>query len=279
MAQGGNMIKLVAIDIDDTLVNTSKEITDQVKDSLHKATEAGVKIVLTTGRPVKGVQAYLKTLGLADLEDQYVITYNGSVVETTSGQVIASQEVGYPAYESMTHFGQKNWGEEVLVQAEMLEDIYTTNRVINPMASRESYFMSMPIHVLDLADMPAEGNYVKVMLIAEVAKIDEIQQKLPKEIFDNYTIVRSDQYFLEILNKEASKGNGLRALADHLGIDMSETMAIGDQQNDMSMLETAGFGVAMGNAIPELKEIADAVTTTQDEHGVGVAIHKYVLDN
>ena len=84
---------------------------------------------------------------------------------------------------------------------------------------------------------------------------------------------------MEVINKEASKGNGLTTLAKHLGISMDETMAIGDQQNDMSMVEVAGFGVSMGNGIPELKQIADAVTTTQDEDGVGVAIDKYVLDN
>ncbi|MBM7617655.1 Cof subfamily protein (haloacid dehalogenase superfamily) [Weissella uvarum] len=271
------MIKLIAIDIDDTLVNTSKEITDHVKKSVQAATAAGIKIVLTTGRPVRGVQNYLKTLGLDNQADQYVIAYNGSVVETTTGEVIFSKEVGMPAYQEMTKLGDA-WGD-VLVQAEMLDDIYTTSHDINPMASRESYFMGMPIKVRAMEEMPEDGDYVKVMLIGEVAKMDDISAKMPQDIQDKYTIVRSDQYFIEIINKEASKGAGLRALADHLGISMDETMAIGDQQNDMSMVEAAGFGVAMGNAIDDLKAAADAVTTTQDEDGVGVAIDKYVLDN
>lgn len=276
MCRGGTMIKLIAIDIDDTLVNTKKEITEHVKESVQKASAAGVKIVLTTGRPIMGVKSYLKTLGLDDMDDQYVISYNGSVVETTSGKLIAAQEVGYPAYARMTELGNE-WG--VLVQTEMLEDIYTTAHDINPMASRESYFMRMPIKVRELTEMPADGEYVKVMVIAESDEIDAVQKKLPADITDNYTVVRSDQYFLEVINKEASKGNGLTTLAKHLGISMDETMAIGDQQNDMSMVEVAGFGVSMGNGIPELKQIADAVTTTQDEDGVGVAIDKYVLDN
>jgi len=84
------MIKLITIDIDDTLVNTAKEITPRVKAALNAATAQGVKVVLATGRPLPGVQAYLDELGLNNQADQYVVTYNGGVVQTTAGQPLTS---------------------------------------------------------------------------------------------------------------------------------------------------------------------------------------------
>ncbi len=90
--------------------------------------------------------------------------------------------------------------------------------------------------------------------------------------------MQSTPHNLEFMNKAASKGAGLAVLRDILQLAVAETMALGDQQNDLTMIETAGLGIAMGNAIPALKQIAQAETTTQNEDGVGVAIEKYVLN-
>ena len=89
--------------------------------------------------------------------------------------------------------------------------------------------------------------------------------------------MKSAPYYFEVLNKEASKGAAVANLAQHLGIDQDEIMAIGDNENDLSMIEYAGFGVAMGNAVPLVKEAANVVTKTNEEHGVAEAIKTYVL--
>lgn len=91
-------IKLITIDIDDTLVNTAKQVTPRVKAALNEATAQGVKVVLTTGRPLPGVQEYLDELGLNNRDDQYAVTYNGGVVQTTSGKALGGQELSYDDY-------------------------------------------------------------------------------------------------------------------------------------------------------------------------------------
>ncbi|MGL5689126.1 MAG: HAD hydrolase family protein, partial [Weissella cibaria] len=133
------------------------------------------------------------------------------------------------------------------------------------------------LHVTDMAEMDPNDHYVKFMFIGDEADVDRWREALPQAIRDKYYIVKSTPQHLEFMHKDATKGSGLLALAELLGIDRSETMALGDQQNDLTMIEAAGLGVAMGNAVPEVKAIADVETTTQNEDGVGVAVEKWVL--
>jgi hypothetical protein len=102
---------------------------------------------------------------------------------------------------------------------------------------------------------------------------------LPKELYEKYTIVRSAPYFLEFLNKKSNKGEAVKALANHLGIKQEEVMCIGDAPNDLHMIAYAGLGVAMENAFDEVKEVANFITSSNDESGVAKAIEKFVLEN
>lgn len=268
-------IKLVTIDIDDTLVNSQKEITARVKTALNEATAQGVKVVLATGRPLTGVTRYLDELGLNQQDDQYVITYNGGVVETTSGQRLGGESLTRDDFLELqaiaTDLG-------AYLQVETLTKAYTTNTEVNPWASLENYLINMDLRTVSLADMPRDEDYVKMIMIGEENDITQWYQALPKNVLEKYYVVQSTPHNLEFMNKVASKGAGLAVLRDILQLDVAETMALGDQQNDLTMIETAGLGIAMGNAIPALKQIAQAETTTQNEDGVGVAIEKYVLN-
>jgi len=268
------MIKLITIDIDDTLVNTAKEITPRVKAALNAATAQGVKVVLATGRPLPGVQAYLDELGLNNQADQYVVTYNGGVVQTTAGQPLGGKELSLADYTDLRHVADELGA---YMQVETLRTVYTTNRTINTYASGENALIRMPLQVMDLADMDPNEHYVKFMFIGEEAEVNGWRDALPQRIKDAYYIVKSTPNFLEFMHKDATKGNGLLALATALEIDPSETMALGDQQNDVTMIKAAGLGVAMGNAVAEVRENADVITTTQNQDGVGLAVEKWVL--
>lgn len=267
-------IKLITIDIDDTLVNTAKEITPRVKAALNEATNQGVKVVLATGRPLPGVQAYLDELGLNNQTDQYVVTYNGGVVQTTAGQPLGGQELSLADYADLRHVADELGA---YMQVETLNTVYTTNRTINTYASGENALIRMPLQVTDLADMDPNEHYVKFMFIGEEDEVNAWRDALPQRIKDAYYIVKSTPNFLEFMHKDATKGNGLLALAKALDIDPSETMALGDQQNDVTMIKAAGLGVAMGNAVAEVRENADVITTTQNQDGVGLAVEKWVL--
>lgn len=269
------MIKLVTIDIDDTLVNSAKEITPRVKAAVQAATEAGVKIVLTTGRPITGVQAYLDELGLNNHDDQFVATYNGAMVQTTSGKEIGGNPLDHASYVKLANWAVENG---YYIQVESSAEAFTPSRKVNPAASGENYMVKMPLNIVDVADMDPELAYVKFMFIEPADRLQQVRADLDKTNFaDEFTFVQSSTEFLEVLNQSANKGNALRALAEHLKIDMADTMAIGDQANDLTMIEAAGLGVAMGNAVPAIKAAAQAETTTQNEDGVGVALEKFVL--
>ena len=110
------------------------------------------------------------------------------------------------------------------------------------------------------------------------AILDQAIARIPQEVKEKYTVLKSAPYFLEILDKRVNKGTGVKSLADVLGIKPEEIMAIGDQENDIAMIEYAGVGVAMDNAIPSVKEVANFVTKSNLEDGVAFAIEKYVLN-
>lgn len=108
-------------------------------------------------------------------------------------------------------------------------------------------------------------------------KLDAGVTRLPKQLWEEYTILRIELVLLEVLNKKASKGNALKDLAHVLGYSGSKLMAIGDSGNDADLIEYAGIGVAMGNAVDAVKDVADAFTLTNSEDGVAEAIKRFVL--
>ncbi|MEE6706187.1 sugar-phosphatase [Weissella confusa] len=267
-------IKLITIDIDDTLVNTAKQVTPRVKAALQEATAQGVKVVLTTGRPLPGVQEYLDELGLNHQDDQYAITYNGGVVQTTNGEELGGKELAYSDYLRLREVADELGA---YLQVETIDAAYTSAKEINYWASRENFLIKMPLIIKPVDEMDPNDHYVKFMFIGDEADIDSWRDALPADVKEAYYIVKSTPQHLEFMHKDATKGSGLLTLAAKLGIDRSETMALGDQQNDVTMIEAAGLGVAMGNAVPEVKAVADVETTTQNADGVGVAVEKWLL--
>jgi Cof subfamily protein (haloacid dehalogenase superfamily) len=119
---------------------------------------------------------------------------------------------------------------------------------------------------------------IKIMFIDEPEILEKVIDKLPADIYKKYTVVRSAPFYLEFLNLNANKGLGVDALAKKLNIKQSEVICIGDAGNDMHMVEYAGLGVAMENAFPELKEIANYVTLSNENHGVAHVINKFILN-
>ena len=132
----------------------------------------------------------------------------------------------------------------------------------------------MPLKYRTVDEMTPEMNIIKMMMIDEPEVLDPAITKLPLHFTEKYTTVKSTPFYYEIMNKNASKGNALAKLADHLGLNKDEVMAIGDNENDLSMIDYAGIGVAMGNATENVKTIADVHTTSNDEDGVAQIIEK-----
>jgi Cof subfamily protein (haloacid dehalogenase superfamily) len=158
------------------------------------------------------------------------------------------------------------------------EGIFTPNRDISKYSVQEAFIIDIPLFYRTREEMDPKVKYNKMMMIDEADVLEAAVSRLPQEIWANYTILRSEPFYLEILNKNASKGKAVKALAEHLGIDQKDVMAIGDSGNDVDLVDFAGIGVAMDNATDEVKAVADVVTTSNNEHGVAQAIYKYALD-
>lgn len=262
-------IKLIAIDIDGTTLNSHHELTKEVKETLQKKRDEGVNIVLCTGRSIVGVKDLIDQLGF-DSDNDYVITFNGALTQTVKTKKILSHHTldMNDFYEIATL--SKKLG--IHLHTEDQENIYTFNKDLSEYTIYESYLTKMPVKYRTFDEMPLDFIFSKMMLIDKPELLNTAIENIPKEYFEKYEFVKSMPYFLEVLNKNASKGNAVKFLAEYLNIKQSEVMAIGDHMNDLSMIEYAGESVAMGNAIPEIKSIAKHITKTNDEHGVAYAI-------
>lgn len=267
-------IKLIAIDMDGTLLNPQHEVTPRVKQAIQAARDKGVAVVLATGRPFIGIQRYLAELGLQQ-EGQYCISNNGALVQKAdTGECVAEVAVSFDDY---LYYEQLARELGVHFQALTQTHLYTANKDISRFTIHEASLTGIPLRYRPVEEMDASMTFPKVMMIDEPELLDAAIARLPAEARARNTILKSSPYFLEILNKQVNKGAGVKALADRLGLRREEVMALGDQENDLAMLEFAGTGVAMGNGIDSVKAIAQFVTTSNLEDGVAVAIEKFVL--
>lgn len=266
-------IKLIAIDIDGTLLNEKNELASETIDTIKQARAQGVKVVLTTGRPLSGVSAYLKALGISG-DDEYVITFNGAMAQTVSGKVLNHHTLSNDDFIDIEAEGRKLGSH---FQIETSDFIYTPNKDISVYTIYESYLVTMPIRYREVSEMPSDLTISKAMFVDHEEIISKIKDQVVERLGDKYYVVQSEPFFIEIMNKNASKGNALDELTTQLGITPEEVMAIGDQGNDLTMIKFAGLGVAMGNAIPEIKAAAQYETKTNAENGVAYAIQENVL--
>jgi Cof subfamily protein (haloacid dehalogenase superfamily) len=270
------LYKLVAIDIDGTLMNDRKEITKEVNDAIQAAKAKGVKVVICTGRPIVGVQSIIEELKLND-EDDYVITFNGALVQNTHTYDVETQIT--LKYENLKELYELSVKLESPLHYFDTENLYTPNKEISPYTIHEAHINQIPLHYRPIDEVPEDMTIPKVMFIDEPERLNTHIGKIPEEFWDKYTFVKSTPFFLEILDPSAGKGNAVKQLAEKLGIKREEVICIGDGENDLSMIEYAGCGVAMANAESIVKEAAQFHTLSNNENGVAHAIEKLVLNS
>lgn len=267
-----DMYKLIAIDMDGTLLREDKTVSDRTKETLRQAKEKGVKVVLASGRPLDGLNTYLDELRLVTEED-YVLCFNGAVVQNVATRKVVGRTV----------LKGKDLKRLYKVAKELNVNIHAFSKqgCITPVLSKysihEGKINGIPVHVVDYNEMSDEEEIIKIMLVEEPEILEEAIKILPQELYKDYTVVRSAPFFLEFLNKSVNKGEGLRALAEYLDIKQEEIMSFGDAGNDLHMIEFAGMGVAMENAFPEVKEIANYITKSNEEDGVAYAVEQFIL--
>lgn len=268
-------IKVIAIDIDDTLLTSDKRLTDEVKDSISMATNSGIKVVICTGRPLSGVQSLLKQLSLDNKSDQYVVSFGGSLVQTTRGDTISSQLLNYDDYVALEYLARQ---KKLHFHAVGKDRIYTSNRDIGKYTIYESSLVSLDVSYRTPEEM-VEVDIVKAMFIDEPDILDNALDEYSgfDALRDKITFTRSTPFYYEANSKGVSKGSALQKLCTELNVGSESLMAIGDGGNDLSMIKYAGMGVAMQNAITTVKSAAQAITADNNHDGVAKAIKEYAL--
>lgn len=267
------MYKLIAIDMDGTLLSDEKQISPANYEAIQQARENGVKVVLASGRPLVGIKKYLEQLNLVSKED-YAVAFNGAIVQSSKGdEIISKTTLKLQDYKYLYELSK-----DLKVNIHAL----TETTVISPKDSkytrREAEMNGITNEIIPVEDVDEATTIVKVMFIDKPELIDEIIDQIPEEVRSKYTIVRSAPFFLEFLHKSVNKGAGVAALAKKLNIKQEEVICIGDAGNDIHMIKYAGLGVAMGNAFPEVKKIANFITKTNEEDGVAYIINKFILN-
>lgn len=264
-------IRLVAMDLDDTLLRDDWTISPRVVKAIQKAQAQGVKMTIATGRMSISARPYAEQLGI----DVPVITYHGAMIQQVlSGEILFRRVIPSAlAAEIVEHVSKLGIYGQVY-----LKDRVVTSQ-LNEWSAEYAKIASVHIEVADLSVLLSQEpeGVEKILFIAEESVLDQLAPSLKQYYGEKVHLTKSKPHFLEITDCSVNKGVALAALAEHLGIIQEDVMAIGDSFNDLEMLLYAGTGVAMGNARPEIKEQANIVTVSNEEDGVAEAIERYVL--
>ena len=274
-----NSVKLLALDLDGTLLNSQKELTPRTRDALYAAAEAGVEIVPTTGRFFTGMPEVIQKLPFL----HYAITINGAQVYDIRAEKAVSRaeiplETALRVLEYLDGFPviydcyQDNWGW-------MTRSMQETAAAFIPFeyALRMVRELRTPIDELKAYLREQNRGVQKLQLFTPD---DALRGRLLTDLAERFpclSVSTSMPCNIEINDAHANKGEAIASLTAYLGLPMAATMAIGDGLNDRSMIRMAGLGVAMANAYPEILAIADEITASCDEDGAALAIERHCV--
>lgn len=263
--------KLIALDLDHTLLTSTRTISERNKRAIARAVEKGATVVLATGRPFGGTAKYCEELGIK----QPVITNGGAVVvDSATGETIFDQKLNEDlAREVIGFLHEQNCYHQIYdASPKFLCEAYTMYTELY------AHFTGMQWKVV--------GDFLKLssvmtpkVLCVDMASRLRVMLEMLRERFPGRLIAGISQpFFLEIYHPDAHKGAALRRLAENMGLDACNVIAMGDSHIDKSMIEYAGLGVAMKNSTPEVLEAADLIAPGNDEDGVAAVIEEYVLN-
>lgn len=260
--------RLIALDVDGTLLNDDHELTEPTRQAVREAHEAGARIVLCTGRGPYNAIPVMEELGLTGV----VITHNGAAtVESADRSIVHQYSFGIERVLPVIGYCRERGVHYDICSA---LDLFADRAGEEERIMYRNYGIE-PIFVPDITRLAQP--MVKLTLFGPPAVMDQAERDLPL-LRCPLSIIRSGDRFIDVMHPEASKGAALRQLAAQMGLDRSQIMAIGNYYNDVEMIEFAGFGIAMANSPDDVKRRADAVTSSNNEDGVCLALRRYLLE-
>ena len=268
--------KIIALDLDDTLLKTDLTISDYTVGIVQKAVQRGIYVTLCSGRTDNAILPYVRRLEIAGMQGgRYIIAQNGaSIIDLHERKVIYSRFVDSDVL--MRAFRIAN-NDGFACQVYDPSTIYIPFK--NKWADTDLKLSGLKEQVVpNFEEFLAEKQHAKLVISGEPADIVRLESALRTELGGTCVLFTSKPFFLEILPKDTGKGEALLWLAERLGIPQENTMAFGDAMNDESMIRLAGCAIAMKNGSEAIKELAAYTSEfTNDEDGVARFIEKHVL--
>jgi Cof subfamily protein (haloacid dehalogenase superfamily) len=259
--------KLLAIDLDDTLLDSKKEISRYTVNIIEKTVDKGLIVVLATGRSFSGAKRYHCFLRL----NTPMITCGGAEIVDRNGKEIYKFALSRENVKKILDFARQN---KLHAQIENSSGYYFEKH--NKFSGQHAIFYGFEGEEITSPSILEEIPASKILILSEPQTIEKIQPEA-KILFPDLLISQSLPTFLEFNNPESSKGVALKFITSYFGLKSEQVIAFGDSELDLQMMECAGYCVAVGNAAQKILDMADYVTTSNNEDGVAEAIIKLVL--
>lgn len=269
------MYKIITCDLDETLLCMDRSICRRNLDAIRAAAEKGVKFVCASGRGYMSFQNTLKEIGLYDCADQYSISFNGgAITENKGNRILHLEGISWELADTLYRKGR---------EYDVCMHVYTQDTVyIYHLNEDEQAFLNNRMDYIEIFDEDLsflkDTRIIKILYEYTGYEYLNLVEKEIEDLTGDCEVSYSSGRYLEFNKKGVSKGNGLRRLAQILGVDLKDTIAIGDNVNDLSMIQAAGIGAAVGNVFEGIVDQCDYVAkSTNDEGGVAEIIERFVL--
>lgn len=264
--------KLIAMDMDGTLLNSNKEVSERNLKAIDAAIKKGIHVVLATGRVLSSAQHYAKKLDLKN----YIIASNGAIIVDSNNKIVFSKPLDVNLVNRIIEIGNKYSVYNHFYDENTLYSNTYVKEIVEYYRQRESDFKFTIFKELqELLDQNEMKIYKFIFIDDEPKKLQLISEELQTLEYINLT--KSFSNNIEVMNIEASKGEALKFLGEKLNVPRDQIIAVGDNENDLTMIQYAGLGVAMGNGEEIVKDSADYVTLNNDEDGIAKVIEKFIL--
>lgn len=271
------MYKLIAIDLDGTLLNSNHEISEKNKQTIKKCLDKEVKIILLSGREIYSIKEFAKELGIKE----YISAYNGGIISDHTGKkVYFNDTLDKSVVKKLIDL---NNGREDLLIIFAGDEIIVDNGESDLYKDFRKYTNSTPIVVENiyeyLSGNDKMNNVNKICYSNDHENLLKVRDEVNERVDEDLSTLFSLPIFLEVFNKDVSKGRALEKISSYYDISSDEIIAVGDGENDIAMINYAGLGIAMENASEKLKEVSDYITLGNDRDGLSLALEKFIFNN